>query len=252
MPAAPADPFRFNGAAKMDTVLITGAGRGLGLEFARQYAAAGWRVLACVRRPSPALAGLAGIHGNVSAVALDVDDHEQVDHLARKLATAAIDVLINNAGIMGKHGFDDGGVGEQRLGVTDYEEFGHVLRTNVLGSMKMTEAFIEHVARGRQRKIVTLTSIVGSMALNTSGGLYAYRASKAAVNAIMKSMAIDLRARGIIAVAMHPGWVRTAMGGQNADIDVSQSVSGMRHVIAQLTLDAAEGVLTFDGRHLPY
>lgn len=236
----------------METVLITGASRGLGLEFAKQYAAAGWRVLACARRSSPALAGLAGLHSDVSAIALDVDEHEQVDRLARELAAEAIDVLINNAGIMGKHGFDDGGVGQQGFGFTDYGEFGHVLRTNVMGPMKMAEAFIEHVARSRQRKIITLTSMLGSMTLNTSGGLYAYRASKAAVNAIMKSMALDLRPRGVIAVAIHPGWVRTAMGGRSADIDVSQSVTGMRQVIAQLAPGATDGVLTFDGGHLPY
>lgn len=236
----------------MHTILITGAGRGLGLEFAKQYAAAGWRVLACARRVSPALAGLAGLQDGVTPLALDVTDHAQVDGLAGQLAGESIDVLLNNAGIMGGRGFDEGGAGEQRFGATDYDAWERVFRTNVMGPMKMAEAFVEHVARSQQRKIVTLGSIVGSMSLNRSGGLYGYRASKAAVNAIMRSMAIDLAARGIVAAALHPGWVRTAMGGQGADIDVATSVAGLRRVIENLAPQSPDGIVAYDGSRLPY
>lgn len=236
----------------MQTVLVTGASRGLGLEFAKQYAAAGWRVLACARRVSPALAGLAGLQESVTPLRLDVTDHAQVDQLAAQLDGEAIDLLLNNAGTMGRHGFDDGGADEQRFGATDYDEWERVLRTNVMGPMKMAEAFVEHVARSGQRKIVTLSSMVGSMSLNRSGGLYGYRASKAAVNAVMRSMAIDLAQRGITAAALHPGWVRTAMGGPGAQIDVTTSVAGMRRVIENLTPQDAEGILAWDGSRLPY
>jgi NAD(P)-dependent dehydrogenase (short-subunit alcohol dehydrogenase family) len=108
------------------------------------------------------------------------------------------------------------------------------------------------VARSGQKKIVTLTSMVGSIALNTTGGLYGYRASKAAVNAIMKSMSLDLAGRGIVAVAMHPGWVRTAMGGEGADIDVTESASGLRAVIATLGPAESGKVIAYDGKVLPF
>lgn len=234
------------------TVLITGTGRGLGLELSKQYAAAGWKVLACARRSSPALAGLAGIHGNVSVLPLDVTDHGQIDGLAKSLRGESIDVLINNAGVIGTHGFADGALEEHRFGASAFEEWEKIFRTNVMAPMKMAEAFVEHVAASGEKKIITLTSILGSMELNATGGLYAYRASKAAVNALMKSMAIDLAPRGIIAVAMHPGWVRTAMGGKRADMEAVESVTGMRRVIEQLRVADAGRVCVYDGSHLPY
>jgi NAD(P)-dependent dehydrogenase (short-subunit alcohol dehydrogenase family) len=121
-----------------------------------------------------------------------------------------------------------------------------------MGPMKMAEAFVEHVARSRQRKIVTLSSMLGSMSLNTSGGLYGYRASKAAVNAIMKSMSIDLAKRGIVAVAMHPGWVRTDMGGRDASLGIADSVHGMRRVIADLSGSDSGHFIAYDGKVLGY
>ena len=236
----------------MDTVLITGANRGLGLEFAKQYAADGWRVIACSRHSSPGLAGLAGLHSEVTVHAVDITDGGQIRKLATELQSEAIDVLINNAGIMGKGGFGGSGFTEQRFGNLDYDDLEQIFRTNVFGPLQMIEAFLTHVARSHQKKIVTLTSILGSTALNTRGGLYGYRASKAAVNAIMKSMSIDLAAQGILAVAMHPGWVRTDMGGQRADIDAAESVAGMRRVIASLTPDNLGHVIAYDGKTLPY
>lgn len=237
----------------MDTLLVTGANRGLGLELVKQYAAEGWRVFACARSPSPALAAVVGIHRDVRVCRLDVADHGAVDALAAELAGEPIDVLVNNAGTLGRHGrFDEEAVQQQAFGHSDYEDWERVFRVNVLGPMKMAEAFVGHVVAGRQRKIVTFTSIVGSTALNTSGGLYAYRASKAAVNAIMKSMALDLGRQGILAVAIHPGWSRTAMGGPRADLGVAESIAGVRRVIAALSAGDAGKVLAFDGQVLPY
>ena len=126
------------------------------------------------------------------------------------------------------------------------------MRVNVFGPMKMAEEFIEQVVRSEQKKIVTVSSMLGSMGLNNQGGMYAYRTSKAAVNMMMHSMGIDLAPRGIIAVAVHPGWARTDMGGPNADVDPADGVRGLIGVIERLT-QADTGKLTaFDGQVLPY
>jgi NAD(P)-dependent dehydrogenase (short-subunit alcohol dehydrogenase family) len=236
----------------MDTVLITGANRGIGLELAKQYAADGWRVFACARRSSPGLAGLAGIHGEVQVCTLDVSDHGQIDRLALTLCEEAIDVLINNAGTMGKSSFGAGATEDQSFGHTDFDDWERIFRVNVAGPMKMAEAFVEHVARSRQKKLVTLTSMVGSMGLNSTGGLYGYRASKAAVNAIVKSMSIDLLPRGILAIALHPGWVRTELGGPSAPLDVAASAGGLRRVIGTLDRESLGKVIAHDGAVLPY
>lgn len=234
----------------MRTVFITGANRGLGLELARQYSADGWRVLATSRGEAPELAALAG---NVRLLRLDVGDFAAIENLARELHEESIDVLINNAGYLGRvSSFGEGGAEYQQFGRMDYPDWEHTLRINVLAPMKMAECFVEQVARSTERKIVTLTSMVGSMDLNTTGGLYAYRSSKAAVNAVMKSMSIDLGRQGILAVALHPGWVRTRMGGDGAHIDAPTSVSGMRRVIASLKAEDLGHVYAYDGARLPY
>ena len=240
----------------MPTVLVTGASRGLGLEFTRQYAAAGWQVLACARDPAGAAAlqeASAAAPGRVTLHALDVADHASIDRLATQLEGAAIDVLLNCAGTMGNGNFAAQGLAFGRFGGTDYADWERVLRINVLGPMKMAEAFVGQVARSEQRRIVTLTSILGSIARNTRGSLYGYRSSKAAVNAVMKSMAIDLAAsHGIAATAIHPGWVRTDMGGPRADIDAPTSVAGMRRVIDALTVESAGRYWMYDGSTLPW
>jgi len=239
----------------MPTILITGANRGLGLELVRQYAADGWRVIACARRPAQSAdlnALVAGSGGRVSAHALDLTDHGQIEALARQLQGAPIDVLLNCAGVIGRESFAEKGMTIQRFGDTDYEDWLETLRVNTLGPMKMAEAFVEHVAASGQKKIVTLTSVVGSIGQNTSGGLYAYRSSKCAANAIMKGLALDLKRRGIVAVPMHPGWVRTEIGGPRGELDVETSVTGMRRVIAGLTPAQSGHFLQWDGRELPW
>jgi NAD(P)-dependent dehydrogenase (short-subunit alcohol dehydrogenase family) len=237
----------------MKTVLITGASRGFGLELAKQYAAEGWAVLACVRRTSPALAGLAGLQPAVEPQVLDVSEFEEIERLARRLAGRPIDVLINNAAILGRHPvFDDQSIQDQSFGRTDYADWERVLRTNLLAPMKMAECFVEHVAASTERKLVTFSSMLGSVSLNSLGGLYQYRTSKAAVNAMMKSMGIDLGKRGILACAIHPGWARTDMGGVRATEDPVAAIRGVRRVIAGLTSDQVGQVLAFDGSVVPY
>ena len=236
----------------MATVLITGANRGLGLEFVRQYSAAGWHVIACSRRGSQALDSLAESRAGISLHALDVSDHESIGALGIALAGQPIDVLINNAGIYGRLGFAEGGIAHQAFGNTDYANWEQVLRVNLFGPMKMAETFVEHVALSEQKKIVTLSSMVGSMGLNESGGMYAYRTSKAAVNMLMHTMGIDLRQRGILAVALHPGWARTDMGGPDAEIGAEESVEGLMAVIDNPDASSLGKLIAFDGQVLPY
>jgi NAD(P)-dependent dehydrogenase (short-subunit alcohol dehydrogenase family) len=240
----------------MPTVLVTGAARGLGLELVRQYATDGWTVLACARAPGRAtgLAALAaGAGGRVEVHALDLEDHGSIDALAARLAPRPIDVLLNSAGTMGQGSFAAEGIAFGRFGSSDFDDWGHVFRVNVMGPMKMAEAFVDHVAASGQKKIVALTSVVGSITRNTAGSLYAYRASKAALNAVMRSMSIDLRkSHGILAAPIHPGWVRTDMGGVRADIDAATSVTGIRSVIAGLDAAGAGRFWMYDGSELPW
>lgn len=245
----------------MPTVLVTGAGRGLGLEMVRQYAADGWQVIGTVRDRARAteLAALAATVGDRLRVeALDVADHASIDTLAQRLrapggAAEPIDVLINSAGTMGSGNFAQQGIAFGRFGKSDFPDWEMVFRVNVIGPMKMAEAFVEHVAASEQRRLVALSSIIGSIAKNEIGGLYAYRATKAALNAVMRSLAIDLgRKHKILVAPIHPGWVRTDMGGPRADLDPATSVAGIRQVIAGLDTDKAGRFWMYDGTELPW
>lgn len=237
----------------MPTVLITGANRGLGLELARQYAGDGWRVLACSRHPDAAeLEALAQGHPGVSLHRLEVTDAASVGALALALRETAIDVLLNVAGVMHRRAAAADGTSRAAFGALDYEDWERVLAVNVLGQARVAEALVDHVAASEQKKIVTLSSELGSVGANKTGGLYAYRSSKAAVNAVMKSMAIDLAPRAIIAVPMHPGWVRTDMGGPKAPLSAEESAAGMRRVIAGLTPADSGRFLQWDGKELPW
>lgn len=238
----------------MPTVLVTGANRGLGLEFVRQYAADGWRVIACCRAPAKAeaLKAVAEEAGGVFVHQIDVADMVRIEGLAAEIGDTPIDALVNCAGTAGKYTMDEGAIERSGFGSFDAEDWLNIYRVNVMGPMKMSEALVDNVAASEQKKIVTLTSELGSIADNKFGRFYPYRASKAAVNAIMKSMSIDLADRGIIAVPLHPGWVRTDMGGKDAPVDVATSVGGMRRVIAGLTSAQSGHYLTFEGRELPW
>lgn len=228
-----------------DQVLITGTNRGIGFEFVKQYADAGYRVIACCRDPLKAgsLNALAAASGGKVAVhALDVSDFGQIERLAAALQGHAIDVLINSAGYYPRGS----------LGSIDYAEWHKAFLINTMAPMRMVECLVEHVAASRLRKIVTLTSIMGSITANDSGGSYLYRTSKAATNMLMKNLAIALKPRGIATLTLHPGWVKTDMGGANALITVEQSVAGMRTVIDQLSADNSGRFLSYDGRENPW
>lgn len=225
-------------------VLITGANRGLGLEFTKQYAEDGWHVIACCRdtKHAHSLANLAGLHSNIQLHALNISDFEAIETLSAKLSHQAIDVLINNAGVYPHSEFGD----------IDYGAWEQAFHINVLAPMKMVETFSPHVSKSRLKKIVTLSSKMGSIADNTSGGSYAYRSTKTAVNMVMKSLSFDLKRLGIASTILHPGWVRTDMGGPNGLIDAPESVNGLRKVIAELTLENSGRFVAYDGKEIPW
>ncbi|MBL8643601.1 MAG: SDR family oxidoreductase [Rhodospirillaceae bacterium] len=238
----------------MPSVLITGANRGLGWGLLNLYAKDGWRVFAGTREPAKAkelndLAAKSG--GKVTVHKLDVEDHASIDALAKELKGQPIDVLLNVAGYYGPKIVSEPG-GLQDFGQSDYADWDKIYRINVMGPMKVAEALIENVAASTQKKIVTLSSILGSVGGNDMGKMYPYRASKAAINMVMKCMAIDLAPKGIIAIPIHPGWVRTDMGGPTADIDVDTSVTGMKKVIAGLKPSDAGKFMVYDGSTLPW
>ena len=227
----------------MPSVLITGANRGLGLEFARQYVADGWQVYAACRDPSSAseLRRLAAAKDQkLEIMALDVTDGASIRAAAAELDGQAIDLPLNNAGVMGARG--------QTIGNMDYEAWTKVLDANTMGPMRVSEAFVDQVARSKRKLIVTLTSGMGSLADNTSGGSIAYRSSKAAVNMVVRSLAIDLAPRGITCVVVNPGWVQTDMGGTHATLTPAGSVSKLRSLIETLGPAQSGKFFNYNGR----
>jgi NAD(P)-dependent dehydrogenase (short-subunit alcohol dehydrogenase family) len=229
----------------MPSILITGANRGLGLEFAKQYANAGYRVFAAAREPTRAteLEALAARERSVSLHALDVANAASVGALASALSGEAIDILLNNAGVMGPK--------RQSFGQIDYEGMLETLQINTLGPLRMAEAFAEQVARSQRKMMVAITSGMGSID-DSSGGSYAYRASKAALNMTYHNLALDLKARGIIAFVINPGWVQTEMGGARAPTPVEASIAAMRKVFDGMTLEQSGSFMNYSGGTLTW
>jgi len=250
--------------ANADTVLITGANSGIGLEFAKQYAEQGWTVIAVHRRSETpkTLQDLAARHSNVRPERMDVTDPDQVQALATKLKGTPIDVLINNAGVVilgGKNGAWRGpgaNVDGQKFGSLDYDDFDTFMRTNVAGPARVTEAFYENVKASRQKKIVAISSANGQL----SGeplccGLYWYRVSKAALNKVMISVSADVKKDGVTVVIFNPGPVRVEKqegvefpGMKPTDV----VVKSMIQVIGKATLADTGRFLTHDGQTQPW
>ncbi len=238
----------------MPSILVTGANRGLGLEFVRQYAADGWRVHACCRDPAavPALAGIAaGSDGRVSVHALSVGEPASIAALARELKGQPVDILLNNAGTYGLKGFADGGMEAQAFGSMDYAGWEHAFAINTLAPLRMIEAFIDNVAASEQKKIFTISSSMGSIA-EPPGGHLAYGSSKAAVNFVMSTLAMELRGRGITVMSLHPGWVETDMGGAAAPLKASQSIAGLKRVMEAASLATSGRFVGWDGNRVPW
>lgn len=238
----------------MSTILITGANRGLGLGLVEEYAKDGWKIIATSRNPnnSDELLELANKNeNNIEILQLDVEDLKSISDLSQVLQNTPIDVLANVAGYYGKKIVSEPG-GLQEFGSTDYEDWQRIIKVNIFGPMKICETLINNIKLGNDKKIITLSSIIGSIGGNDQGMMYAYRVSKAGVNAIMRSMAIDLKDKGIICIPLHPGWVRTDMGGPNADIDTKTSVEGMKRVIDSLSIKDSGRYMVYDGSELPW
>lgn len=232
----------------MNTVLITGANRGIGLEFARQYAADGWQVVACCRQPqqAEALNRLADQYKDRFSIhRLDVRELTEIDQLSHKLQDLPIDILINNAGV-----YPHAQNGE--FGRISYDDWMEAFRVNTFAPLKMVEALVEQIACSQLKIVATITSKMGSIADNQRGGSYIYRSSKAAVNMVVKSLAVDLQPRGIIAVLLHPGWVQTDMGGRDALISTKQSVTGMKSILDRVTHSDTGKFIAYDGQHIPW
>ncbi len=222
------------------TVLITGANRGIGLELARQYAAAGWHVIGTARKPAAA-DELDAIAAKV--VQLDVTDPASIERMARDLADTPIDVLINNAGIQPLM---------WKLDEIDFEAFDRALDVNLTGPVRVTRALLPNVRAGQLKKIVNVTTNLSSIADNTDGGFYGYRESKAGLNMFTKSIAVELAPEGFICIVMHPGWVKTDLGGPQAPLEVEESASGILHVIDSLTPADNGTFKTYAGEQMPW
>lgn len=223
----------------MTSVLITGCDTGLGVEFARQYAADGWRVFATCLDPATAEAAHA-IDGDVRVLPLDVADRSAIDALAVALRGEPIDILVSNAGIGRPH---------PPFSETDYDLWHRMLDVNLVGPMRLAEAFVEHVAASEMKVMAFVSSRMGSIALNLTGGSYAYRSSKAGLNAVVKSLAIDLQPRHILVLALHPGWAKTEPG---ARVDVDHSVTGMRAIIARCSRHETGSFFAYNDTPLPW
>lgn len=232
----------------MPTLLITGANRGLGLELVRQYGARDdHRIVACCRRPdaAPELAALAS--ERVSVHALEVTDPAQIGALVTATAGAPLDVLVNNAGVYG----DRLGSGSG-LGSIDYDAWATTFAVNAMSPLRMVEAFLPQLRAGQARKIVNITSRMGSIADNTSGGSYLYRSSKAALNMVNRSLSLDLAAEGFTCIVMHPGWVATDMGTAAAPLSAAESVAGMIAVIDRITTADNGAFINHDDTPIPW
>jgi NAD(P)-dependent dehydrogenase (short-subunit alcohol dehydrogenase family) len=223
----------------MATILITGCDTGLGVEFARQYANDGHHVIATCLDPAAARETSA-IPGNIEVAKLDVTDHTAIEALSHRLARDTIDILLNNAGIGRPH---------PPFGETDYAMWQRIFQTNLVGPMKMAESFVEQVARSDLKMMAFVSSRMGSIALNNSGGSYAYRSSKAGLNMVVKTLAVDLAPRGICVLALHPGWAATEPGGR---VPVAESVAGMRGVIHRAGRHYTGSFVTYHDQPLPW
>jgi NAD(P)-dependent dehydrogenase (short-subunit alcohol dehydrogenase family) len=224
-------------------VLITGANRGLGLEFVEKYAADEYEIIACTRKINKKddLHELQANFKNISIYKLDVVNFSSIDQFAKSLKKP-IDILINNAGIYPDSSIDH----------VDYKVWLDAFKINTLAAFKMTQTFLPHLKKGQLKKVASLTSKMGSIDDNSGGGEYLYRSSKTALNMVMKSLSIDLKPYGLSLITLHPGWVRTDMGGPNGLIDVEESVTGMKRQIDKLSIKTSGQFIAYDGKKIPW
>ena len=231
----------------MPTLLITGANRGIGLELCKQYLNSGWDVHACCRNPKKAkeLSQLADDNKKTLTVhELEVTKEKQLDALKKALKDKPIDILLNNAGVFGADASE--------FGKTDEKVWEDAVAVNVIAPMKMMEHFVENVSISDKKIIASISSKMGSIEDNTSGGSYAYRSTKAALNAVMVSAAHDLRHLDITALILHPGWVRTDMGGPNGELSVDESAQKLRKILNDCDITDSGKFFDIDGTIIPW
>lgn len=230
----------------MTTVVISGANRGLGLEFAKQYASGGARVFAGARDPAAAKelnAVAAGSKDLLSVHPLDVADDASVSAFCEGIGDTPVDILIANAGVFG-------GEKQHVLGDLDFDSFAHTFSVNTLGPLRLAQELRENLKAAKGR-LISITSGMGSID-DASGGYLAYRASKAALNMVMHALAHDLKPAKMICVPLSPGWAKTDMGGPSAPQDVGETVREMRRRIGAYTLKDSGKFLSWDGRELDW
>lgn len=221
----------------MKQLLITGANRGIGLEFTQQYLANGWRAYATYRQtPGTHLTALAC--DQLTLLPLDVTQDDSILALQQQLNGIDLDLIINNAGIFGPR--------DQTLGTVSRQTWLEVLNVNSVAPLMLAQALESNLA-SKGGTLAIVSSRMGSIDENDSGELYIYRSSKTAVNQVVKSLSIDLKSQGITVVALHPGWVRTDMGGPNGAIDTQTSVRGLRQVLATLSSNDSGRFINYDG-----
>jgi len=233
----------------MPTILITGANRGLGLEFTRQYAADGWHVIACCRQPADAdeLNALAVENSEIVVEQLDVNDFAAIDALAEKYQGKPIDILLNNAGIIGPLPIAEN-IERQHFGSMDYGVWEEVIHTNTFAPLKMAEAFLENVVDSEQKKIINISSTVASITEMTIPGV-AYASSKSALNRAMTIVASQVKDRGVIVAMYCPGYVKTRMDAFGyAMVEIPESIAALRPMIAALTIEQTGSYTGHDGR----
>ena len=232
----------------MATVLVTGANRGLGLEFVEQLLAREDAVIATThhsgRNTAGAIEALHDASDKLDVLNLDIQDDASIAAFLQEVDGRAIDILINNAGVYGPRGAAFGELGG--------EPWAEVMRVNCIAPMLLTQALLPNLRLGSQRKLVFITSKMGSVADNRGGGSYIYRSSKSALNAAVKSLSVDLADEGFVSVLLHPGWVQTDMGGPNALIDANTSVSGMLRVIDGAGQAESGKFIAYDGADIPW
>ena len=242
----------------MPSVFITGSNRGIGFEFAKQYAADGWRVYATCRNPDRADA-LKKLEGDVRIHKLDVADFDEVDALAEELKAETFDVVILNAGLA----MEPDETGKRKgssLGELDYSAWEEVFRVNTMAPAKIVESFLDQILRSERKLVIGITSTLGSMAhtypeeyaFQHRGPAYLYRSTKAGLNSVIKTIASELEPEGITAIAMNPGWIRTDMGGPTAYMDAPEAITSMRQVIAGLGPADNGRFIEYDGSPLPW
>ena len=226
----------------MSTVLITGANRGLGYEFVKQYSENGFEVLACCRNKNNAkeLEGLAETSNKIKVYELDVGNIKAIKSLSQQLQNEKIDVLINNAGIYRS----------STVGNINYDEWIESFKVNTIAPYQIVENFLNQIMNSDLKKVVSITSKMGSIDDNTSGGSYIYRSSKTALNSMMRCLTHDLKNQGVATLTLHPGWVRTDMGGPGGWIDSFESVQGMIKQIDKLTIDDSGNYLDYAGKSI--